>query len=89
MFLPICPSVVALFIAHLFRVKNAPYTVHTYISAFSCLHKIRGFTDPSKVFFIVQILKGYRKLGCRLDSRLPITLRIFQRLIGVVPAIMG
>ena len=35
------------------------------------------------------MLKGYRKLGCHLDSRLPITLPILQRLISAAPAIIG
>ena len=44
-------------------------------------HKLYGFPDASKAFFIVQMLKGYGKVGFRLDSRLPLTLPILHRLI--------
>ena len=35
----------------------------------------------SQAFFIIQMLKGYCKLGARLDSRLPITLPILHKII--------
>lgn len=53
----------------------------TYVSALGYCHKLSGFPDPTKVFFIVQMLKGYGKLGSRLDSRLPITLPILHRIL--------
>ena len=59
----------------------APSTVSTYVSALGYCHKLSGFPDPTKAFFIVQMLKGYGKLGCRLDSRLPITLPILHRIL--------
>ena len=36
-----------------------------------------GYTDPTKVFWIIEMLKGYGKLSSRADTRLPITLPIF------------
>ena len=59
----------------------APSTVTTYVSALGYCHKLSGFPDPIKAFFIVQMLKGYGKLGSRLDSRLPITLPILNRIL--------
>lgn len=59
----------------------APSTVSTYVSALGYCHKLSGFPDPTKAFFIVQMLKGYGKLGSRLDSRLPITLPILNRIL--------
>ena len=79
--LPISPTILALFIAFLYDRKYAPSTVTTYVSAISYSHKLYGFPDPSKAFFIVQMLKGYGKVGFRLDSRLPLTLPILHRLI--------
>jgi len=35
------------------------------------------------------MLKGYRKVGFRLDSRLPITLPILDKLISVAPRLQG
>ena len=59
----------------------APSTVHTYVSALGNCHKLSGLADPTNVFFVLQMLKGYGKLGSRLDSRLPLTLPILHRLL--------
>ena len=59
----------------------APSTVNTYISALGYSHKLLSLADPTKIFYILQMLKGYGKLGFRLDSRLPVTLPILSRLL--------
>ena len=79
--LPISPPVLALFIAYLYDRHYAPSTVSTYVSALGYSHKLSGFPDPTKAFFIVQMLKGYGKLGSRLDSQLAITLPILHRIL--------
>ena len=80
--LPIPPPNLALFVAYLFDNHYAPSTVSTYVSALGYSHKLAGFPDPSQAFFIIQMLKGYSKLGARLDSRLPITLPILHKIIA-------
>ena len=45
--LPISPSILALFIAYLFRSQYAPSTVMTYVSCLGYCHKLKGFSDPS------------------------------------------
>ena len=87
--MPISPSVLALFIAYLFRSQYAPSTVMTYVSALGFCHKLQGFSDPSKVFYVSQMLKGFNKVGFRLDSRLPITLPILDKLLSVAPSLVG
>ena len=67
-------SVLALFVAFLYDRQYSPSTVYTYVLALGYSHKLYGFPDPSKAFFIVQMLKGYGKVGLRLDSRLPLSL---------------
>ena len=79
--LPISPPNLALFIAYMYDRHYAPSTVTTYVSALVYCHKLSGFPDPTKAFCIVQMLKGYGKLGSRLDSRLPITLPILNRIL--------
>ena len=79
--IPISPSTLAFFIAYLFDRHYAPSTVNTYVSAIGYSHKLAGFQDPTKTFFINQLLKGYGKIGFRLDSRLPITLPILHRIV--------
>ena len=80
--LPISPSVMALIIAYLYNSSYAPSTVNTYISALGYCHKLMGLSNPSKVFYVSQMLKGYGKVGFPLDSRLPITLPILDRLVA-------
>ena len=74
--LPISPHTLAFFIAYMFDRDYAPATVSTYVSAIGYSHKLLHLVDPTKVFYIIQMLKGYGKLGFRIDSRLPITLPI-------------
>ena len=78
---PIAPHTLALFIAYTYGNKYAPSTVSSYVSALGYSHKFLGLPDPTKAFFIIQILKGYGKIGSRLDSRLPITLPALNRMI--------
>ena len=87
--LPIAPASTAIFIACLFERNYASSTVNTYLSALSYSHKLAGLPDPTRVFYITQMLKGYGKNRARLDSRLPITLPILQRLIEVSPRLAG
>ena len=54
----------------MFNFHYAPSTVTSYISALGYHHKLLGFPDPSKVFCVSQILKGYKKVGFRFSFRL-------------------
>ena len=79
--IPISPPTLALFIAYLFDHHYASSTVNSYVSAIGYSHKLAGLHDPTKSFFINQMLKRYGKIGCRLDSRLLITLPILHRIV--------
>ena len=79
--LPISPHMLALFIAYMYDKNYAPSTVSSYVSPLGYSHKFLGFPEPTKAFFIIQMIKGYTKLGSRVDSRLPITLPILHRII--------
>jgi hypothetical protein len=68
----------------MFDRRYASSTVNTYISALGYSHQLMGLMDPTKIFYIVQILKDYGKLGFHLDTRLPITLMILNRLLMAV-----
>jgi hypothetical protein len=71
--MPIFPATLALFIAYLCDRNYALSTVSTNVSAIGYSHELSGLADPTWVFYIIQLLKGYAKNGARLDSRLPIT----------------
>ncbi len=85
--LPISPSNVGLFIAFMFQRSYAASTAYTYVSALGYSHRRAGFSDPTKVFWVTEMLKGYHKLGSRLDTRLPITLPILRRITEAVISI--
>ena len=87
--LPISPATLDLFTAYMFDRQYAPSTVNTYVSSLSYSHKLSGLPDPTRVFYIVQMLKGYGKKGFCLDCRLPITLPIVKNLLEVSPHITG
>ena len=70
------PATLALFIAYLFNRGYASSTVNTYVSALGYFHRLAGLLDPTKTFYISEMLKGYGKISHKLDSRLPITLPI-------------
>ena len=78
---PISPATLALFIAYLFERNYASSTVNTYVSALGYFHRLAGHCDPTKTFYIIEMLKGYGKLCHKLDSRLPITLPILVRMM--------
>lgn len=78
--LPLPPSNLAIFIAYLYQHNYASSTVNTYVSALGYIHRLAGVADPTKVFFIMEMLKGYGKGGARIDTRLPITVSILERM---------
>ena len=87
--MPISSATLALFIAYLFERQYAPSTVNTYVSALGYSHKLSGLPDPTRVFYIIQMLKGYGKNGSRLDSRLPITLPVLTSMLQGSSQIKG
>ena len=75
--------------AYRFNFHYAPFTMRTYISALGYSHKLLGFPDPFKVFYVYRINKGYKKVSFHLDSRLPITLPILNHLLSITPCLQG
>ena len=49
---------------------------NTCVSALGYYHRLAGASDLTKVFWVLEMLKGYGKLGSRLDTLMPITLSI-------------
>lgn len=78
--LPLSSSHLALFIAYLSAKKLAPSTITSYLSAIGYVHKIKGYTDPTKSFLIHKLLTALsrRRLA---DLRLPITRPVLHELI--------
>lgn len=78
--LPLSSSHLALFIAYLSAKNLAPSTITSYLSAIGYVHKIKGYTDPTKSFLIHKLLTALsrRRLA---DLRLPITRPVLHELI--------
>ena len=85
--LPIAPATLALFVAYLFANHYAISTVSTHVSALGYYHRLAGLKDPTKTFYITEMLKGYGRINRTLDSRLPITLAILVRIMQVSPTV--
>ena len=71
----------------MFQHQYTQSTANTYVSALGYCHRLVGAPDPSKVFWVVEMLKGYKKMGMRIDNRRPITLPILRNLIEVTPSL--
>ena len=71
----------------MFQHKYAASTVNTYVSALGYCHRLAGVNDPTKVFWVLEMLKGYGKLGSRQDTRLPITLPILRNMLQQTPTL--
>jgi hypothetical protein len=65
----------------MFQRNYAASTANTYVSALGYYHRLAGVPDPTKVFWVIEMLKGYGKLGSRLDTRMPITLSILRTVL--------
>ena len=85
--LPISPTNLSLFILYMFQRNYAASTANTYVSALGYCHRLAGVNDPTKVFWIVEMLKGYGKLGSCIDTRLPISLPILRTVLQQTPTI--
>ena len=78
--LPLPPSNLAIFIAYLYQYNYASSTVNTYVSALGYINRLAGVAYPTRIFFIIEMLKEYGKVSARLDTRLPITVSILERM---------
>ena len=77
------------FAIYIFQRNYAASNANTYISALSYSHRLAGMHDPTKVFWVIEMLKGYGKLGLRLDTRMPITIPILRSILQQTPTICG
>ena len=62
------------------------YTIHWLIRCFDCNRTRSGLGLGFRVGIL---LKGYGKVGFHLDSRLPFTLHILDRLVAAASSLVG
>lgn len=82
---PISPANLALFIAYLYDAGYASATVKTYVSSIGYFHRLADVRDPTKVGYIMEMLRGYGKLRSSVDNRLPVTVPILQKAFDLLP----
>ena len=81
---PISAETLCLFVAYLHKLKRAPKTISTYISAIGYVHKMLNFPDPSNSFMVSRLIAGSYRARPSFDIRLPITLSILDKLIDAL-----
>ena len=69
------------FIAFLSLGGWAPSSINSHLSALSFVHKINGWQDPSNNFLVKKLKEGCKRSSPRVDSRLPITPTLLEKLI--------
>ncbi len=75
------------FMGYLSLQKYAPSTIATYVAGVShhCKLTWGEDKDPTRAFIVSKILEGKRRKDGRVDSRLPLTLDLLVKAIGVLP----
>lgn len=86
--LPIPVVQLANFIGQQYSTGLRPSTILSHVSAISYVHKILNIDDPTATFIIRKILKGCEKLAPSVDSRLPITKSILERMVVAIPSVI-
>ena len=87
--MPISPANMALFIAYLYNAGYAASTVNTYVSSIGYFHHLSDVPDPTKVGYILELLRGYGKLRSCFDTHLPwpVTIPILRKAFDVLPSL--
>ena len=84
---PAAITEIVAYIAHLNLQGAASSSICTYISAISYIHKINGWPDPSESFIVSKMKEGCKRLLPRQDSRCPITFKILEKLVSILPSV--
>lgn len=85
--LPLTGATISLFVAYLFKKSFAPSTISTYLSAIAYVHNILELPDPTKSFLVDKIVTGTYRLSSTIDSRLPITIPVLNRIVQIIPSL--
>ncbi|CAC5370331.1 unnamed protein product [Mytilus coruscus] len=78
-------NVICNFIAYLSVRSYAPSSVKSYIFGIAFKCKMLNIADNTQNFIFKQMLIGMERLDKRVDSRLPITTQILDKLISLLP----
>lgn len=77
-------SSVILYISFMVNQGYAVSTIASNLSAISFFHKLLEFNDPTNHFIVKKIMAGAQKMHKKVDTRIPITSEILQKLMDAV-----
>ena len=87
--LPLSVSTISLFVAYLYSKHFAPSTISTYLSAIAYVHKMLSLPDNTRSFLIDKLVTGTYRLSTTVDTRLPITIPILNKILLHLPAVIS
>lgn len=79
---PLSVATISLFVAYLFQHKYATRTISTYLSAIGYVHKMLSLVDPTQSFLIQKLIDGAHRIAPTVDSRMPITIGVLNKLVN-------
>lgn len=82
-------STISLFVAYMFKKSFSPCTMSTYLSALGYVHKILSLPDSTRTFLIDKLVTGTYRLSQTIDTRLPITIPILNKMLLAIPVILN
>lgn len=87
--LPLSVSTISLFVAYMFKKSFSPSTISTYLSALGYVHKMLSLPDNTRAFLIDKLVTGTYRLSQTIDTRLPITIPILNKMLLAIPVILN
>ena len=79
--LPLSPDQIILFVGYLSNAGFASASITSYTSAIGYIHKLLNMPDPTSQFLVQKLLSACNKVNNSVDTRLPITIVVLQRLV--------
>ena len=79
--LPLSADQIILFVGYLSNSGFASASITSYTSAIGYIHKLLNLPDPTGQFMVQKLLSACNKVNNSVDTRLPITISILQRLV--------
>lgn len=87
--LPLSVSTISLFVAYLFKKSFSPCTISTYLSALGYVHKMLSLPDNTRSFLVDKLTTGAYRLSQTIDTRLPLTVPILNKMLLALPVILN
>lgn len=73
----------------MFKKSFSLSTISTYLSALGYVHKMLSLPDNTRTFLIDKLVTGTYRLSQTIDTRLPITIPILNKMLLAIPVILN